>query len=64
MSMERHMQALRAIDEKLHLYRENLAQDIATLSEDRKAWLRESIANLEQSKMKLVLDQQNTGGRG
>jgi hypothetical protein len=62
--MERHMQALRAIDEKLHLFRDNLQQDGSTLSDDRKAWLRESIENLQHSKMKLVLDQQNTGGQG
>ena len=58
------MQALRAIDEKLHLFRDNLQQDGSTLSDDRKAWLRESIENLQHSKMKLVLDQQNTGGQG
>jgi len=64
MKMEKHMQALTAIDEKLHLFRENIAQDGATLTDDRKAWLRESIENLQHSKMKLVLDQQNTGGQG
>lgn len=62
MILPKHQQAIRAINEKLTLYRENLVQDKETLTEDRKEWLRAAIDNLDNSKLKLVLDQQNTGG--
>ena len=62
MSGEQHKEALRAIDETVKLFRRNLVEDTAAMSEEHQHMLRVKIDELERSKFRLVQDQHFSGG--
>ncbi len=61
--MKKHEEAIQVITDRIGLLQTNLREDGGKMTEEEKHHLRKRIYLLEMTKMGLVIDQENSGGK-